>query len=158
MAHLKTNEDVVLCFESINNALNNGGVLILELPHPTELFTIVDCTKNDWEVPIEDDQGNESLLSIVWGDENDKFNPISQIRDLSVQMSLTDSDGNILKSVKEEVPMRLFTAQEIACLAKLAGFEVVAMFGALDDEVKVDADEAFRMVCILRKENELDKN
>jgi hypothetical protein len=48
--------------------------------------------------------------------------------------------------------MRLYTAQEIDALARCAGFEVVAMYGALDAEVNVnDEDLAFRLVSVLRK-------
>lgn len=151
MAHLKTNEDILQCFHSVWNHLKPGGTFIIELPHPQELFSMVECTKNDWEVPIEDETGTESLLSIVWGDEDDTFNPISQIRDFSIKMCLTDPEGSILKEVNEVVPMRLFTVQEIDVLARSSGFRIEAMFGALDDELKVDAEEAFRLVCVMRK-------
>jgi hypothetical protein len=57
-----------------------------------------------------------------------------------------------LQKVREVVPMRLFTSQEIDALARCAGLEVVAMYGALSDEVPVDSeDEAFRLVCVMRK-------
>jgi hypothetical protein len=46
----------------------------------------------------------------------------------------------------------LFTLQEIDALAQCAGFEMVDTFGALSDDVSIDdEDEAFRMVCVLRK-------
>ena len=154
MAHLKTNKDVLQCFESIWNCLNPGGTFIIELPHPQELFSMVECTRNDWEVPIEDDTGKESLLSILWGDEDDSFNPISQIRDFTIKMCLTDSDGDIVTEVNEVVPMRLFTAQEIDVLATNSSFRVEAMFGALDSDLEVNAEEAFRLVCVMRKVGE----
>mmetsp|Transcript_14648 Transcript_14648/g.17657 ORF Transcript_14648/g.17657 Transcript_14648/m.17657 type:complete len:80 (+) Transcript_14648:104-343(+) len=61
-------------------------------------------------------------------------------------------DNNNLQSVKQVVPMRLFTSQEIDALARCSGFEVAAMYGALCEEVEVNDDnEAFRLVCVLRK-------
>jgi hypothetical protein len=51
-----------------------------------------------------------------------------------------------------QVPLRLFTAQEIDALARCAGFEMVEMYGSLDEEVKVDDEDlAFRLVSVLRK-------
>ena len=55
-------------------------------------------------------------------------------------------------SVREIVPMRLYTLHEIDALARCAGLELVTKYGALDDEVSIEnEDEAFRMVCVLRK-------
>ena len=36
--------------------------------------------------------------------------------------------------VRQVVPMRLFTAQEIDALARCSGFEVASMYGALDKD------------------------
>lgn len=163
MQHLVTNDDVIDCFQSTANALRPGGTLIIELPHPRETFTMVECTRNGWEVPLEDDGGTEyGELKVIWGDDDDPFDPIRQVRDFSVALELTGVDENDdvvsgemkkLQSVREVVPMRLFTAQEMDALARCAGLRVVAMYGALSEEVAVDNDdEAFRLVCILRKE------
>jgi len=161
MQHLTTNDDVIDCFQSTFNALRPGGTLIIELPHPRETFTMVECTRNGWEVPLEDDEGTEyGELKVIWGDDDDPFDPIRQVRDFTVALELTgvdenDTDGEMkqLQSVREVVPMRLFTAQEMDALARCAGLRIVAMYGALSEEVDVDNDdEAFRLVCILRKE------
>ena len=161
MQHLTTNDDVIDCFQSTSNALRPGGTLIIELPHPRETFTMVECTRNGWEVPLEDDEGTEyGELKVIWGDDDDPFDPIRQVRDFTVALELSgvdenDADGEMkqLQSVREVVPMRLFTAQEMDALARCAGLRVVAMYGALSEEVAVDSDdEAFRLVCILRKE------
>ena len=161
MQHLVTNDDVIDCFQSTANALRPGGTLLIELPHPRETFTMVECTRNGWEVPLEDDEGTEyGELKVIWGDDDDPFDPIRQVRDFTVALELTGVDENDasggmkkLQSVREVVPMRLFTAQEMDALARCAGLRVVAMYGALSEEVAVDSDdEAFRLVCILRKE------
>jgi SAM-dependent methyltransferase len=153
LQHMTTNDDVLACFRNVHNALNKGGTLILELPHPRETFSMVECTRNGWEVPLEDDAGDAyGELQIVWGDENDTFDPISQVRQFSVSMEIkSDLPVSGLKSVHEIVPIRLFTSQEICAFATFCDFEVVAMFGALDEEVNVDDEEAFRLVCVLRK-------
>jgi SAM-dependent methyltransferase len=155
LQHMQTNVDVISCLQSARNCLIPGGTLILELPHPRETFSMVECTKNGWEVPLEDEDGNEcGELKIVWGDETDVFDPIQQVRQFTVSFELlgTNKLSEDLQSVKQVVPMRLFTAQEIDALARCSGFEVAAMYGALSKEVDVnDDDEAFRLVCVLRK-------
>ena len=162
MQHLTKNDDVISCFSSTSELLREGGTLTIELPHPRETFTMVECTRNGWEVPLEDEDGEEyGELKIIWGDDDDKFDPIRQVRDFTVAMDLTISEdmkdqasanGDDLTSVKEIVPMRLFTYQEIEIMARVAGFEITDLYGALSDEVDVNSDdEAFRLVCILRK-------
>lgn len=153
LQHMTSNDDVLACFRNVHNALNQGGTLILELPHPRETFSMVECTRNGWEVPLEDDAGDAyGELQIIWGDENDTFDPITQVRQFSVSMEIkSDLPVSGLKSVNEIVPIRLFTSQEICALATFCDFEVVAMFGALDEEVSVNDEEAFRLVCVLRK-------
>jgi SAM-dependent methyltransferase len=174
MQHLLTNDDVIRCFSSLRSALKPGATVVIELPHPRETFSMGECTRNGWTVPlVEEEDGVEEKeygeLNIVWGDEDDEFDPIAQIRQFTVTMTLSvnNPDGipkgdasplflqmnDIGKTdVKEIVPMRLFTLQEVDALARCAGFQMVAKYGALAEDVAMtDEDIAFRMVCILRK-------
>lgn len=169
LQHLTTNDKVLDCFRCVHKHLAVGGTFILELPHPRELFNLVECTRNGWEIPLEDDKGVTSgELKIVWGDDDDVFDPVTQVRHFTVSMELTELDGcegegdvteqprsgdKKLQSVKEVVPMRHFTAQEIDMLARHSGFHVTSMYGALAEDVDLrDEDEAFRLVCVLQKQ------
>jgi SAM-dependent methyltransferase len=158
LQHLTENDQVISCFQSIHQCMSEGGSLIIELPHPRETFSLVECTRNGWEVPLEDENGEESgELKIIWGDDNDDFDPIKQVRQFTVAMEVVGASINgdsspDLQNVREIVPMRHFTAQEIDVLARLCGFKVESMFGALDENVSVnDGLEAFRLVCVLQK-------
>lgn len=157
LQHLTENEQVISCFQAVHRAMSDGGSLIIELPHPRETFSLVECTRNGWEVPLEDENGEESgELAIIWGDDDDAFDPIKQVRHFTVAMELKEgpsgSTSPEMKSVREIVPMRHFTAQEIDALARIGGFKVESMFGALDKDVSVnDGLEAFRLVCVLQK-------
>jgi hypothetical protein len=192
LQHMLTNQDVIDCFNSMYRALVSNGTVFIELPHPREAtFNMIECTRNGWKVPLEqkdrnlnlrnDEDGmdtfiDESELSIVWGDDGDEFDPITQIRKFSIRFDLLglkeerqNVDGNYgeglggspyatsdyksMQSMHQVVPMRLFTAQEIDALARCAGFEVVAMFGALEEGVSVnDEDASYRLVSVLRKQ------
>jgi len=155
LQHLTTNEEVISCFRCIHRSLRANGTFILELPHPRETFSMVECTRNGWDVPLEDENGAKSgELKIVWGDDDDDFDPIDQVRQFTVSMELNGEDSSKapLQSVREVVPMRHFTSQEIDLLARLSGFEVMALHGALQFDVDVtDDDQAFRLVCVLQK-------
>ena len=186
LQHLTTNDDVIQCFQSIHKAVAPGGTLFLELPHPRETFSIVECTRNSWVIPLGleadddlsyafddeeddsegrnemplDDSSSGSKLKIIWGDDGDDFDPITQVRQFTVATELIgDAIGPEELSdlprelvTRQVVPMRLFTAQEIDALARCTGWKVVAMYGALMEGVALDnEDTAFRLVCALQK-------
>ncbi|KAL3806219.1 hypothetical protein ACHAXA_008661 [Cyclostephanos tholiformis] len=188
MQHLLTNDDAIACLTSTHSVMKHGGTLIIELPHPRETFRMGECTTNGWTVPLveggtvddddDDDDGGDGdgegeygELRIVWGEEGDIFDPVTQIRQFSIGLELKvndiddipkdDEDTSLLLSrmkadgrtnVREIVPLRLYTMQEIDALARVAGFELVAKYGALEEDVSIDdEDEAYRMVCVLRK-------
>jgi len=166
LQHLTTNDDVVSCFRSTAALLREGGTMIVEVPHPKETFSMGECTRNGWEVPLEDEEGEEyGELRIIWGDEDDKFDPIRQVRDFTVVMDLVEHNGEKKgkgddkggsanePAIREVVPTRLFTAQEIDMMGRLGGFQVVKQYGALEvDEVDIyNEEEAFRLITVLRK-------
>lgn len=171
MAHLLTNDDIISCLQSLHSIINVGGTVIIELPHPRETFCMGECTKNTWSVPLESDEELEyGELNIIWGDEDDHFDPVAQIRHFTVGLELTvnniddipeddDNTSPIMQMLSQEgktkveeiVPMRLYTLQEVDALARCAGFELVRKYGALANVSINDEDEAFRMVCILRR-------
>jgi len=155
LQHLTKNEEVVQCLSRIHEYLKPGGTVIIELPHPRETFDMIDCTRNGWNVPLEDEEESDSgELQIIWGEDGDEFDPITQVRQLTIEMKLTNMpETEEMQSVRGIVPTRLFTAQELNAMAALAGFRIPAMFGALEEGVSVDdEDAAFRMVCVLQKD------
>ncbi len=173
MQHLLTNDDVIACFSSLHSVIQTGGTVVIELPHPRETFSMGECTKNGWTVPLIENELDLNKqekkygeLNIVWGDEDDEFDPVRQIRHFTVgmELKLTDISGipkdddtvtTMFKdgtNLKDIVPMRLYTLQEIDALARCAGFELVGKYGALAEDVSIEDEiEAFRMVCVLRK-------
>ncbi|KAI8107370.1 hypothetical protein M9434_004304 [Picochlorum sp. BPE23] len=69
----------------------------------------------------------------------------------TVGMSLFDPDATLLSSNVETVQQRQFTLQEMDLLAKATGWEVASVWGDLSFDVPLDADEAYRMVVILKR-------
>ncbi|CAB9503151.1 Methyltransferase domain [Seminavis robusta] len=153
LQHMTTNEDVIACLKAIHRSLTPKGTLILELPHPNEVFNMIESTTNSWDVPLDDDNGKEyGELHVVWGDENDEIDPIQQVRQNTVVLNLTGVEDAEKKSIRGVVPLKLFTAQEMELFARCSGFKVAAMYGALSEEVDINnEDTAYRLVCILQK-------
>ena len=81
-----------------------------------------------------------------WGAEEDAFDPLTQVRQASVVFE-TDQG----QSIKDVVPTREYTLQELRLLADAAGFVDVATYGALDAAfIPADDDElAYRLVVVL---------
>ena len=151
LQHMNTNDDVRQCLNTINACLVPGGTLVIELPHPRETFSMVECTRNGWKVPLEDEGGEGAgELAIIWGDDDDEFDPITQVRQFTVRMSLRGTQDD--KTVEEVVPLRLFTAQEVEALAAASNFRVASLHGALEEGVTAnDEDAAYRLVAVLQK-------
>lgn len=153
MQHLLTNDDARDALRSIGSVVRPGGTLVLELPHPRELFQLMECTRNGWEVPLAGPNNEEEgELRVVWGDEEDAFCPVTQQRQFTVELRLV-RDDHVVQQVREVVPMRHYTAQEIDALAQGSGcWTVQKMYGALDEDTDVtDDDLAFRLVCVLQR-------
>ena len=192
MSHLLTQDDTIQCFQSCNQLLHKGGLLILEVNHPKELFHLIECTKNTWNIPLQDSHGLDyGSIQVVWGDtRKDSMDPIQQVRNMTLSIEWKKEEGTITvnkrnkmtrtshkstqgfgtkmkkdskeqkqvdekkrtTSVHDIVPMRSFTMQEIHLLSKITGFHIVGTYGALDEELDIQHEDAFRMVCVLRKE------
>mmetsp|Transcript_63474 Transcript_63474/g.143174 ORF Transcript_63474/g.143174 Transcript_63474/m.143174 type:complete len:361 (-) Transcript_63474:203-1285(-) len=174
--HLLTNDRFEGMLRSAGEVLEPGGTLVLELPHPRETFRVDDVTTDGWDVPEGDDNplgiglkgDGGGILGVVWGDFEDEFEPITQIRRATVELSL-ERQGEAVQSIKEVVPQREFTVQEVLALVKLSGcFEVgsdviglpLTLYGSLElseatgQQVGVGEEEdAFRLVVVLTKKS-----
>lgn len=160
LQHMNTNDDVRQCLSAVHSCLTADGTLIVELPHPRETFSMVECTRNGWKVPLQDEQEESAgELSIIWGDDDDVFDEITQVRQFTVRMSLTGASSsppspsnNENITLQEVVPLRLFTAQEMEALAVATNFRVASMHGALEEGVTAnDEDAAYRLVIVFQK-------
>lgn len=76
MAHLLTNEAAVRCFHATAAALQPGGLFVLELSSPDDLFDGAFALGDVWDAATPDGQ----KLVVEYGTEGDDFDPISQVR------------------------------------------------------------------------------
>ena len=75
IGHLLTNDDAIQCFTATAAALRPGGLLIVELPSPEDLFDGAFIVGDAWDAQL---AGQDILIS--YGQDDDPFNPISQVR------------------------------------------------------------------------------
>jgi len=181
IGHLLTNDDAIQCFTATAAALRPGGLLVVELPSPEDLFDGAFIVGDAWDAQL----GDQDIL-VSYGQEEDPFDPLSQVRHVclraasllmqqawciqqwldyaghfgiqvverSVKISTAPAEGaseDGTELLADTVPQRLYTYQEIDLLARLTGFEIAAVHGGLDMDVPPDSDDSYALVICLRK-------
>lgn len=152
-SHMTTNAAAVGAFTSVARHLRPGGMLLLELAHPGDLFdgslVISDEGGEMWEV---ESASRGVKLLVEWGAEGDDFDPATQILRRTVSVSRLE-DGAAGELLHESVvPQRAFTLQEIDLLGRLAGLALVGAYGDLDLGVGLGHEDAYRLVACLVKQ------
>ena len=155
-AHLTAPEDAEACLRGAAECLAPGGIVVLELEHPYDLFDgqLMDAHGDAWDREVEGGGGLKVLVE--WGREGDPFDVETQIVERTVGINVVDENGRppangAFPPVEEVVRCRVFTAPEIALLGKLAGLTVVATFGDMDADVPLTHEDANNMVIVLRR-------
>eukprot|EP00775_Hariotina_reticulata_P001683 gene1683-2027_t len=145
LSHLLDNKSAAKCFRCVADHLRPGGLFVIELAHPGDLFDgsllLQDTGAEMWEV----DKPSGKLM-VVWGTDVDMFDPQTQILDRTVSIHTMNGEEMDECLLEEVVPYRQFTAQEIDLLAAMSGMEVAGVYGDLDLDVGLTHEDAFRMV------------
>lgn len=144
--YLLTHEDMIQHLICVANNLNPKGIYVLEMLHPRDVFSPGSSTSSQWENM---DEGVK--VSVQWGDENDRFNPITQIKKVTAHLKYqtpTES-GEIIDSCEQ----REYTFQEMKALIDLSKvFELKKTLGSWDNATPFSNEEtAWRMILILQK-------
>ncbi|UPR02238.1 S-adenosyl-L-methionine-dependent methyltransferase [Chloropicon primus] len=168
LSHIHSNDQVVKCLSRARDHLEKDGVVVLELAHPSQLFSLpLELGTEAWDVKEVRTEGEEEAEDVVvqYGEEDDLFDPVSQVltRTVSVKHPKKKKKFRGRKPLKvldelpleEEVEQRFFTCQEIRLLAELGGLKVVQMYGDMAEScvLGTDQDEEFRMVVVLKRKD-----
>ncbi|PNW76619.1 hypothetical protein CHLRE_11g467740v5 [Chlamydomonas reinhardtii] len=149
-SHLLDTDQAISSFRSAAAHLRPGGILLLEMAHPGDLFDgtliIGESGKEVWELP----QENGDKVFVEWGAEFDNFDPVTQIIFRTVTINVLRGD-DVVDSVEEVVPYRQYTVRELELLAKLAGLEQIALYGEMRMGVDLEHEDAYRMLALYRK-------
>ncbi|EFJ47378.1 hypothetical protein VOLCADRAFT_92195 [Volvox carteri f. nagariensis] len=148
-SHLLDTQQAISCFRKVGEHLRPGGLFVVELAHPGDLFdgTLItgESGKELWERPY-----NGGKVFVEWGDSLDNFDPVTQILYRTVTISVFRGDEAV-DSVTEVVAQRQYTVRELELLAGMTGFETQALYGELRLGVDLEHEDAYRMVAVYKK-------
>ena len=154
-AHLVETDDAVSCLRGVAAALRPGGVVILELEHPFDIFDgqLMDAQGDAWDREVD---GVKVLVE--WGREGDYFDVATHVVERTVGFNVVDPVTNQPAAgwtpIEETVRCRVFTAPEIELVGKLAGLRVVGKFGDVNLDTALDDEDAHNMIVVLKKPEE----
>ena len=145
--HLFTLDDMIAHLGAVAQALEPGGLYIIELAHPADYLSDSARTSSEWTIERDD-----LTADVRWGGPPDVIDPVTQVTREQVHITARYPDGTI-RTVDDVVPNRFWTATEINAAIRLAGgFTVAASYGDFDLTTAVDAPEAWRLILVLRRD------
>lgn len=149
LSHCIDNSTALTCISEMSRLMRPGGLLVLELPHPEELFSGSYYSAEEF-VDAWDAAVDEKLVLVEWGREGDEFDVESQVLNRTVGMSLYEGD-KLVSSQVEIVQQRQFTLQEIDLIARSSGLKIISVHGDFNMSIPLHHDDAYRMIVCLRK-------
>ncbi|GIL89545.1 hypothetical protein Vretimale_1894 [Volvox reticuliferus] len=148
-SHILDTQQAISCFRRVSEHLRPGGLFVLEMAHPGDLFdgTLItgESGKEVWEQPY-----NGGKIFVEWGDSLDNFDPVTQILYRTVTISVFRGD-EVVDSVDEVIAQRQYTVRELELLAGMTGFETQALYGEMQLNVDLEHEDAYRLVAVYKK-------
>ena len=145
LCHLLVLDDLLRHLAAVAAHLRDGGLYIMELAHPADFFAAERRTSSEWSTEV-----GGGTVSVRWGAQ-DRIDPVTQITREHVSVTYLKR-GAPLRTVTDVVPNRFWTATELIAAIRLAGrFDLVASYGDFDDDLPLDAPQAWRMILVLRR-------
>lgn len=140
---LLTNQDILDNFAATARALRDGGIYLLELPHPKDVFASDSSKENKWEM-------EDGALKIDWASDA-TFDPIAEVATGTVRFTETQESTGHTYEARES--WRGLTMGVLRALIELSDcFKIAGMYGDLDMSVPFDnSSKAWRLVLVLRK-------
>lgn len=137
-------DDVIAHFRNVAANLKPDGVYVLEFTHPHDTG-FADYGSFRYE-------GERDGVRVVvdWATNAPSYHPLTMVAHVEVAMTVIEPDGE--RRFVDRAPERMFTAPEIAALARLSGvLSQDHAFGDFDIERPLDAGPApRRMILVLR--------
>lgn len=150
MQHMVTNDDALAAVCAAKQAIRPGGLVVLELAHPYDLWDGTLAGAEDYPEVWDADMDDGSKLYVEWGREGDPFDGLLQVLERTVCVTLT-KDGNHVTTLMDVCEMRQFSMQELNLIAATLQMDVVGVYGEMNMAVELDDNEAYRLVMCLQK-------
>jgi hypothetical protein len=145
-SYLLTNQDVIDHLRSVAKNLKPGGLYILEMSHPRDVFLVGKSTSTEWT-----ETEGDIEVKIQWGDKADVFDPIKQTTFVTAKLQYLSPRGK--GKIVDRSEQRRFTFNELEALVRASGcFEMIDVVGSLKPGVAFsNAKESWRMIPVLKK-------
>ncbi|MFD0690552.1 class I SAM-dependent methyltransferase [Actinomadura fibrosa] len=152
-SHLMTLDAFVAHLDRVAAHLAPGGLYVVEMSHPRDRLGDDPSVSTGWTVERDGVQA-----TVRWGEPADRLDPVTQIADDHVTMTITEDGGDgrdgATRVIRDVVPYRFWTATELDAAIRLAGgLRTVARygdFGVGEDAVDLAHPDAWRMITLLR--------
>jgi len=148
-AHLLTNQDILDNFNCVADLLNDGGVYVIVTAHPRDFWGVGErYAKTHWTM-----ERDGVVVITDWGGDNDRFDPLTEIDDVTVSFAVTENSETTVHKCPER--LRRLSFQTFQALVQLSGrFETANLLGDLDESVPLSSEnESGRLVAVMGKRN-----
>lgn len=146
ISYILTQSEFLRHLTSVAKVLKPGAVYVIETLHPKELFGNQRTTKTEWTT----DLGDEGSLTISFGNNKDKVDPISQARPVLVEV-IEDHPITGQRRFSSVVDMKIYLYQELLALIHQSEFLIADVFGGFDTEIAFDnSRQSWRCILALQ--------
>ncbi len=148
VSHLLSNEDMYAHLSCVARSLRPGGVYLLEMVHPRDVFSKGSSTERRWKVTKGD-----TTVTVEWGQDGDEFDAVSEIEEVSTCVTATRSGKGEVEIIEDVVKQRRYSFQCLRALVQQVDeLRIIGCYGAFDLGVPLsDSAEAWRMIPVLQK-------
>jgi SAM-dependent methyltransferase len=140
---LLTNDEIVSHFCSVAEALNEGGLYVVEYAHPKEMLGLGRTTTPEWTTEAQEIKITCKFALTGWDFEKQTTRFIEEY--------VIEEKGKKFK-IYDEGESRILLPKELLALVQLSGkFEFCNFYGAYGVEIGLNHEKAWRTIAILRK-------
>jgi SAM-dependent methyltransferase len=140
-----TNEDMIRHLRSVHRAVRPGGLYIVEMGHPRDVFRAGESQQTGWEMEAEG-----LSVKVEWNTDS-SFDPLTQVATGVTRYTVTGPNlSEVLESPVQERSIGWGHFQALVTAA--GGWEIVAAYGTLDTAQPFDnSKDSWRMIPVLRR-------